>query len=285
MKTHYILFTTAFLAFFTSIDVFSQVYCIPPESGFGGPMTGFTNVTLNTLNNTTANDGYTDYTGSVAAVTLQKGNSYTPSFVLYHDVLNQGFTDKMNLRIWIDYNIDGDFEDVGEEVFSMQTPQLLTPTNNNVTGTPFIISNNATVGTTRMRVYSDMLEADGHDTPIPCGYLNSQNQLGQHGETEDYKVTITASNSIEELQSINNFLVYAKNQYSVNAQFNLFQPGNVTLEVYSITGQKENIILSEKLNAGLHNIEFLTSDLSVGIYFFRLQVDKSGVYTQKVVIK
>ncbi len=98
-------------------------YCIPPESTFGGPLTGFTNVQIGTLNNTSANEGYTDYTSTVAAVSLVKGTAYTPSSILYYDVIGSGFTDKMELRIWIDLNIDGDFEDAGEQVFSMQTSQ------------------------------------------------------------------------------------------------------------------------------------------------------------------
>ena len=67
----------------------AQVYCVPPESTFGGPLSGFTNVQLGTLNNTSANEGYTDYTSTVASVSLQRSSSYTPSFVLYYVCFNK----------------------------------------------------------------------------------------------------------------------------------------------------------------------------------------------------
>ena len=46
-------------------------------------------------------------------------------------------------------------------------------------------------GTTRMRVYTDMSEEQGHITPLPCGYEDEMSHsLRQHGEVEDYDVTI-----------------------------------------------------------------------------------------------
>lgn len=259
-------------------------YCTPPESMSGGPMTGFENVSLGTLNNNSVDDGYTDYTGSVATVNLAKGSSYTPSFRLYHQILNSGFSDQVDIRIWIDYNIDGDFDDVGEQVFSAVPPELMMANGNNYTGTAFIIPAGATLGVTRMRVYCDMLVSDGHDTPIPCGYLTSGNANGQHGECEDYSVTITAAAAgVEDLSLVEKFSIYSNNQGNVVVNYNLNQQADVVVELYDIAGQMVSTVVSQNQITGQYTFLIDGTEFSKGIYFVSMKVDDK-VYSKKVVL-
>jgi len=282
MKKQHLIIAIIGLCTLISYNLIAQTYCIPPESTYGGPLTGFTNVKIGTLNNTSANDGYTDYTSSVPAVYMKPGTSYTPSFVLYDDVINQGFTDKLNLRIWIDLNIDGDFEDAGEQVFAMQTNKLTSSTNNNITGSAFTIPAGATIGTTRMRVYSDMIEADGHDTPVPCGYLHSTNALGQHGECEDYKVIISNSTGVDNPKSINSYNIFSNNEGNLVINYNLLQPANVVIEISNVVGQIISTVVSQQQNSGQY--QFLTNktEFGKGIYFVSLKFDNI-VYIKKIV--
>lgn len=270
--TYFFVFT--FLCSVIGFNLSAQVYCIPPESTQGGPMTGFNNVTVGTLNNTSGADGYTDYTSTVAAVNLQRSSSYTPTFLCYHQILASGFSDRLNLRIWIDYNVDGDFNDAGEQVLAMQTPVLTSPTNNPVTGTAFLIPASATVGITRMRVFSDMLVSDGHDTPVPCGYLTSGNALGQHGEAEDYKVNITSATGVNELSTSPLAFSLAPNPTVNNSSISYTLANNttITMEVFNIVGEKVTVLENGMEQAGTHttNINVAELNLNSGIYFIVL---------------
>ncbi|MFT6358552.1 MAG: putative repeat protein (TIGR01451 family) [Saprospiraceae bacterium] len=124
-------------------------------------------VVLDAMNNVSGDDGgYGDYTsivtdfeqGATANVTL------TPGFTgqAYQEVF----------RIWIDYNQDLDFEDVGEEVFAPASSDVA------ISGT-FVIPNGALLGTTRMRV---SMKYNG--APPICGDFSD-------GEAEDYTINIT----------------------------------------------------------------------------------------------
>jgi flagellar hook assembly protein FlgD len=77
---------------------------------------------------------------------------------------------------------------------------------------------------------------------------------------------------------------------STNIQFALPQSGYVTLEIFSITGEKVGVLISEELSAGRYNYEWNGSNLPSGIYFYRitihsdnLQVD-SFIETKKMIL-
>ncbi|OFY99022.1 MAG: hypothetical protein A3K10_01440 [Bacteroidetes bacterium RIFCSPLOWO2_12_FULL_31_6] len=281
MKKNYFFLVLSGIICIAGIDAHAQ-YCIPPESTFGGPMTGFENVSVGTLNNTSAHDGYTNYTGTVATVNMARGASYTPSFILYHEILNNGFSDMLNLRIWIDYNADGDFNDSGEEVLSQTSPQLLTASGTSFTGSAFVIPVGATLGVTRMRVFSDMLVSDGHDTPIPCGYLTSSNTLGQHGETEDYSVTITTPSAINSLENDTDLNIYPNPTNNlITLNFANKTPSEIiAITIYSIDGSLVKSLPSVQTK------ELLTIDLSnleSGQYFLKIN-SNSSVITKKITV-
>ncbi len=132
------------------------------------------NVTFNTINNTTASSGYADYTAM--STSLSKGNSYNMD-VTYTDAYTTN-----EVKVWIDFNQNFDFTDPGEE-FSF--PQGVG------TGSPYTLAiaipAGALTGTTTMRVRL-------HDTawnpqPLSCGDSGS-------GEVEDYTVNIQGASSI-----------------------------------------------------------------------------------------
>jgi len=63
---------------------------------------------------------------------------------------------------------------------------------------------------------------------------------------------------------------------STNIEFTLGQGGETTLKVYDISGREVATILSgQQLNAGSHTYNFDASNLSSGVYFYRL--NSSGV--------
>lgn len=70
------------------------------------------NVTVDSFSNSSSGSNYSDFTDLTAYLTAGDtvSVSLTPEFPYW--------TYKEYWKIWIDYNLDGDFEDSGEEVFS-----------------------------------------------------------------------------------------------------------------------------------------------------------------------
>lgn len=128
-----------------------------------------TNVSFNTINNTTGQDGassYGDYTGISTNVDI--GSSYNLSVSFESGTFTQ------HVWAWIDWNQDGDFDDAGE-AFDLGDGESATLTTN------ITIPATALTGDTRMRV-SEQWNVD----PVSC-------ESGSYGETEDYTINVQGS--------------------------------------------------------------------------------------------
>ncbi len=126
-------------------------------------------VQLNTIDNTSGGQFYTDFTN--VSTSLTQGQSYTitvtPTWT--GTVYAEGYA------VWIDYNKDGDFSDAGEQVWS-QAATTATP----VSGS-FTIPAGTVQGNTRMRV---SMKYNG--VPTAC-------ETFTYGEVEDYTVNLQGS--------------------------------------------------------------------------------------------
>lgn len=129
-----------------------------------------TNVTFNTIDNTTVAEGgpssYGDYTAQSTTVTL--GTTYEIS-VTFESTWSQ------DIAVWFDWNHDGDFIDAGEEyILADDITSPLTVT------LDITVPLTATIGSTRMRVMTTET-----DPPSPC-------LSASYGETEDYTIDIAS---------------------------------------------------------------------------------------------
>lgn len=126
------------------------------------------NLELEDISNSSGNSSYTDFTDISTDLIL--GQSYPIEVMNGYDQYDQ---DKV--LVWIDLNIDGDFDDSGEQVWESAVG----------TGTPF--SGNisapasADIGQTRMRIR--LFDTQNGANSTPCG--NSD-----WGEVEDYTVNL-----------------------------------------------------------------------------------------------
>lgn len=120
-------------------------------------------VQVGDLNHSSGALGYADYTGQTAALTAGANVtvSLTPGFA------SGSYSEYWS--IWIDYNMDGDFDDPGEGVFSDSGSST-------VSGS-FTVPSSA-AGVTRMRVSMRY-----GSSPSACGSFD-------YGEVEDYSVDI-----------------------------------------------------------------------------------------------
>jgi len=130
-------------------------------------------VAINTLVNETGQDNtYGDYTG--LSTTLE-------TFTTYDISLSPGFSTQAfseYFKVWIDYNQDGQFDNVTEVAYDPSRSTL-----NRITG-QITIPPSAELGLTRMRVAMKATQANTDLPPTPCENF-------EFGEVEDYCVTIT----------------------------------------------------------------------------------------------
>lgn len=249
----------------------SQDWCIPVIT-----QTFSHGISVVTLNGSPALErisGRTEnyvYTG--LSTTLSRGGSYTLN-------LSQGFgafCTAGNLRIWIDYNKDFDFDDPGELVGSMD--QVFAPGPNSFN---FTVPNNAVLGTTRMRVADKMREACGHIGVTPCN--NPPDPAGYHGEMEDYDIIIVnptgltniSSNTPEKFQLHQNY----PNPFNpaTNIIFDIAAPTEVNIKIYDLLGSEVAELVNERLLAGTYKTEWNAASYPSGVYYYKLT---AGPYTE-----
>lgn len=132
---------------------------------------------------------------------LLRGTSY--SFRIKHAGDTAYF-----LAVYIDYNIDGDFDDAGERVTQvLRTPSQAIPKDFQTNFTP---PATATLGMTRMRVivFQDSQYAVGNSNAIPC--TNFSGGVLNWGECEDYVVRMAARPTLTTLPATDVTLTSAK---------------------------------------------------------------------------
>jgi len=126
-------------------------------------------------------DTYDDYTSQYT--TLTPGQTYSIDVNLGTCHPTFGFAD--GGKVFIDWNIDGDFDDIGEEIGSIAVTQ--SPSTNTLS---FLVPNLGYFGATRMRVISQYNSStftaceQGSTNPFTTPY---------YGATEDYSIVINGT--------------------------------------------------------------------------------------------
>ncbi|MES2588159.1 MAG: GEVED domain-containing protein [Bacteroidota bacterium] len=152
-------------------------YC---DVTFSSAIEPITNVTFLGVNNTTSGTvngtpSHEDFT-SLGCTTndVQQGNTFSLSVSGNTD---GNFTDF--IRVFLDWNQDGDFNDTGES-FDLGS---ITNCTSCAVITNILVPCNATLGLTKMRVFKDY-------NAVPTSACSSSNNFGQ---VEDYVINVTAS--------------------------------------------------------------------------------------------
>lgn len=147
------------------------------------------NVTFGTLNNSSIcatlapgpgslDARYSNYTTSVAAPNIVAGSTYPLSVQI--GTCNLTYNYNNMVKVFIDYNRDGDFFDAGETVYASAT---FTNGAHTETANITIPTTGIVAGLTRMRVVSMETTLIGNINP--CGTYT-------YGETEDYLINLQA---------------------------------------------------------------------------------------------
>lgn len=140
-------------------------YCTPAPTSVDA--LGITNVTIGSINNTTADEAghYGDYTAQITNVLQGLSTSFAITY-------QTGYT--YDTAIWVDWNNDSDFDDAGEAVYT----GVSTNANPTTLSGSFMVPATASVGNHRMRI-------GGQDLgPVAACYT------GSYGTFEDYTVNV-----------------------------------------------------------------------------------------------
>jgi len=222
------------------------------------------------------NGGYKDFTNICANVA--PGQSYPL-------LLDPGFghcpKQKVYWKVWIDYTLDGDFDDANEYVAY--------GCNQNVISGTLTMPYTLWTGQTTMRISAKL-----------GGYPSSPCEIFNHGETEDYCINVIGGDlhdgedvvdsrsrnegdigAILLTQSLEDHIVEiypTPADRLVNIKFN--NADNIqNAEIYSIEGK-----LVQKLNPQT-DVEINTSGFNDGMYMLRVQYSDGQIKTEKIVIQ
>ena len=144
-----------------------------------------TNVTFGEINNTTGATSYSDFTTLSTEVTQGQSYDLTVSY-------NKNKPED-RILVWIDFNNNSSFDDLGEEFTFPLAPGESTPITMSIP-----IPTNAKLGSTRMRVRLDRTSHDDSNQ-TPCGE-------SKFGEIEDYSIVIKENASLHVNDYNNTFL-------------------------------------------------------------------------------
>ena len=133
------------------------------------------------IDNESDESRYTDYTEDFAP-TLTFGGTYNVA------VSRKTTVNKMTRMVWIDWNIDGDFNDAGELVASESAA------NTSVFNASFVVPDlaNSFEGKTRMRIGTSY----NNDPNMPCGASSGVKNANRIGEFEDYSLILANDNTM-----------------------------------------------------------------------------------------
>lgn len=222
------------------------------------------NVTLGTINNTTACTNYGNYT--TMSTTLTKGQSYTATVVPGAQGTPGSVYTNDEIAVYIDWNNDNDFVDAGERVGYVL---VATGWSNQFT---FTVPASATVGNLRMRVRISYQPDEG---PIdPCGTTTD-------GEVEDYTVKVqnASSASLDENHLFAQVNVYPNPTDEVlNIDLSSVTTEEVSVQIFDLTGK----LLTTVENQAGKKLEINMSNFARGIYQVVLS-SSSATSTQRVV--
>ncbi|MBT6005455.1 MAG: PKD domain-containing protein, partial [Prolixibacteraceae bacterium] len=202
-------------------------------------------VNIGTFGNASGASFYSDFTSSI--INLSPGSSNTVTLTPYFTGRDQ----REFWRVWIDFNIDGDFEDADETVFIVNNKKFAV---SGIINVPTYAS-----GQTRMRI-----TMKNGSAPVPCESFGG-------GEVEDYTVNFEAvankstflnSNIPDNAISEVSFYAYPNPAYDkLFLQFNGWL-GNKVIRLIDLTGKT---VLLQKMSGT--NVEIVVSSIPKGIYF------------------
>jgi hypothetical protein len=255
----------------------SAQWCIPTTIiPYAPSMPGITHVVIGTIDRTSLDlEHYpqNSYVNTGLSTDLEIGNTYTISIT---HTIDASICPDMNLRVWLDYNLDYSFDDAGETAILVNHHAAGT-----YTGT-FTVPANATPGTTTMRITAKMSDLGGHTLPTPCDMPNPD-PLGYHGETEDYTVNIINATGINQAPALSSTLSVFPTVITDHATISVLSSEFNSVKLSNAIGE---IVWSKDFDSHQQEIilgENVLGKIAPGIYF--IEATGSGIHEVRKILK
>jgi len=147
-----------------------------------------------------------------------------------------------------------------------------------ISSTPFFLITNSLLCD-----YINISAINGHIRPIWTRVENSTTSIYTAIIDTFYNIGIKKIG--ENIPSSYSLKQNYPNPFNPNTKigFNISKPGDAEIEVFDITGKLISTFVREYLNSGSYEINFDASDISTGIYFYRLKIN-SFIETKKMII-
>ncbi|MCD6365951.1 MAG: PKD domain-containing protein [Bacteroidales bacterium] len=236
----------------TYITVTPPAYCDASATNEWEYIDGVACGTIN--NQSTGWTNYSDFTSM--STNVETGGTIDVTVTIEHVYGSD------QVYAWVDWNLDGDFDDAGENVFNSST--------NGQSSYSFTINvpSTASQGNTRLRIRLNDSQYGPNSTP--CG-------ASDYGEVEDYTLAVSYPVGVENNQIAG--LTIFPNPNNGHFQINLPSSTDTYIQISDVTGKTVWIKQSAQnhVSVDLTNIE-------KGVYFIRIQNDKITTI-QKIVIQ
>ena len=72
---------------------------------------------------------------------------------------------------------------------------------------------------------------------------------------------------------------------STQITFGIAKSSFVTIEIYNLLGQRVQILINKKMNAGKHTVKFESNNLSSGVYFYRISAGKFVQFKKMLLLR
>lgn len=258
----------AFTATVCAESVQAQYCMLPGRTIYSNDQPGILNFKLKNINRTSSNVEKPLNQPSLVVTTdstiLERGKTYPLSIM--HSKDNVIFPNaRNNIRVWIDYNGDKDFEDAGETVITKDYEYAGTYTDS------FTVPATAKLGVTRLRATAKMSSDAGHTIPTPCDM--PADPIDYHGEMEDYTVTIIAPSEVSMLTDVENKVSVAPNPSTglISLSFNSISSEILNVMLYDMTGKKvAELLKSATQDKYEYVFDLQQYNLQTGIYMMQI---------------
>ncbi|MCU0415536.1 MAG: T9SS type A sorting domain-containing protein, partial [Ignavibacteriaceae bacterium] len=147
-------------------------------------------------------------------------------------------------------------------------------------------------------VYTDISVTIGNDYNarsyyVTCVYEDPWESIGETDPTNtvEVRLEIPQKISIPESNNKNKINYQLEQNYpnpfnpSTKISYSLPVSGQVTLKVFDTLGKEVAILVNEQKEAGIYTIEFDASNLTTGIYFYRIQIGSFTSVRKLVLLK
>lgn len=111
--------------------------------------------------------------------------------------------------------------------------------------------------------------------------------IGNEGEVFSYNTLITNVGTNDSKQFILSLNQNYPNPFnsSTNISYSIPRAGRVRVSIFNLIGEQKDILINQFQNAGIHNLHYNSQNISSGIYFVRLELEKRVVYKKIIVLK